>query len=146
MDLLNITFDCTEYAKSKADNNFVKYFVAFDVHSVHILRILTDINTNYDEDPGKVLVEHELVDYYPALISYFEENLNIPTYEGDDRMFINEMLDRFEMEDILKAVVDYDSSNGYENWDCEAEYSDVEETVKDKVLHDGLDTLSDIKI
>ncbi|MEE3344717.1 MAG: hypothetical protein VZS44_11525, partial [Bacilli bacterium] len=145
--LLSTTFDCTNYAKtvSKGYASYVKYFVAFDVRSVHILRILENLNVDYDEEEGSTLIEHEMIDYAYDLINYFEEEKGIE-YDGDDRLFIDEMIEKFGITDVLKTVVDYDDSNGYENYEYEARHCSVDSMVQDCVFGNGFDTLSNITI
>lgn len=120
MDLISTTFDCSKYGASKSHDLYVRYFIAFDVRSVHILRIQENINDDYEEDEGSVLIEHEMVNYFPDIIRYFEEHYDIGEYMGDDRIFIDKMIATLGIEKVLKAIVDYDEENGYENYDCKS--------------------------
>ena len=144
MHLLNTVFDCSKYAAAKTNDYYKKYFIAFDVRSVHVLRIIEGYNDEYDEDPESILLEHDIVDYFPKLIRYFENEVGIKEYDGDDRLFIEYLQNQFEMTDILKHIVDYDEYNGFENWDCRSDYTTVEDMVNEEIIRD--DTLSNITI
>jgi hypothetical protein len=145
MDLLNTTFDATKYANSLSSDMYAKYFIAFDVRSVHILRIQEGLNDEYENEDGSVLFEHEMIDYAYDLINYFEEEYSVK-YNGDDRLFIDSMAKKFGMKKVLQIVADYDEQNGYENYDCKSEHCSVDEMVNRYVLRDGFDKLSSISI
>ena len=145
MDLLNTTFDCSKYASTKEGGIYVKYFVAFDVLSVHTLRIQENINDEYDDDDGCVLLEHNQIDYYPGITDYFKERFGIDS-PRDVRLFISKCMERIPTPDILKAIVDYDADTGFEQYDCCSEYCTIDEMVNERVLRDGLDNLSSLTI
>ena len=145
MNLLSTVFDCSKYACEKLKGTYVKYYIAFDVRSVHILRIQTGYNEEYEPEEDCVLLEHEMGDYYPEIISYFEDENYIKEYTGDDRSFIDWLKNKMQMTDILKAIVDWDEQNGLENWDCrDFPYGDVDEIVDEYIIQS--DTLSSITI
>lgn len=137
MDLLSTVFDCSKYANAK-DETFVKYFIAFDVRSVHILRVQEDID-------GCVLLEHGMYDYNWKVIEYFEENMNIDRYTGDDHRFIEKMFNTLGKVETLKAIVDMDAENGFENEECQSfDYLTVDEVVDQEIIKG--DDLSPISI
>ena len=137
MDLLSTVFDCSKYANAK-DETFVKYFIAFDVRSVHILRVQEDID-------GCVLLEHGMYDYNWKVIEYFEENMNIDRYTGDDHRFIKKMFNTLGKVETLKAIVDMDAENGFENQECQSfDYLTVDEVVDQEIING--DHLSPISI
>ena len=146
MNYLSTVFDCSKYACAKLRGNYVKYYIAFDVRSIHILRVQTGYNEEYEPEEGCVLLEHEMVDYYPEIIRYFEENKLIDMeYTGDVRKFIDWLEYKIERTDILKAIVDWDEQNGLENWDCRGfPMGDVDEIVDEYIIQS--DTLSSITI
>lgn len=137
MNLLNTNFDCSKYAKAKLGENFVKYFIGFDVRSVHILRFQENINEEYEEEDGCILLEHEMIDYFPDVESYFEEEKNVPEYNGDDRAYIDWLMKRMSMTDILKTIVELDDYNGLENYDCTSEYCSLDEMVDRYINSNG---------
>lgn len=148
MNYLSTVFDCSKYACEKLKGTYVKYYIAFDVRSIHILRVQTGYNEEYEPEDDCVLLEHEMVDYFPEIISYFEEEKLIDKeYTGDDRQFIKwlEETMNMNMTDILKAIVDWDEQNGLENWDCrDFPMGDVDEIVDEYIIQS--DTLSSITI
>lgn len=146
MNLLSTTFDCTKYAQEKYEA-IGKYFIGFDVRSVHILRFISGINGDYEEDEDSTIFEHELIDYGYDLIDYFEENYDIKFPEtADTRKFMDFLQKKMEMKDILKAIVDLDiDEKGMENWEYVAEYCDLDTMVDEYALSDG-SILSDITI
>lgn len=144
MDLLSTVFDCSKYANAK-EETFVKYFIAFDVRSVHVLRVQENINDEYDYEEGCVLLEHGMYDYNYQVIDYFEENMNIDRYDGDDRLFIEKMFKTLGKVETLKAIVDMDAENGFENEDCRSfNYMTVDEVVDQEIIKG--DDLSPISI
>ena len=144
MDLLSTVFDCSKYANAK-EETFVRYYIAFDVRSVHILRVQENINDEYEHEDGCVLLEHGLYDYNYQVIEYFEENMNIDRYTGDDRLFIEKMFNTLGKVETLKAIVDMDAENGFENEDCHSFNSmTVDEVVDQEIIKD--DDLSSISI
>ena len=137
MDLLSTVFDCSKYANAK-EETFVRYFIAFDVRSVHVLRVQENINDEYEHEDGCVLLEHGMYDYNYQVIEYFEENMNIDRYTGDDRMFIEKMFKTLGQVDTLKAIVDMDAENGFENEDCKSfNYMTVDEVVDEEIIQDS---------
>lgn len=144
MDLLSTVFDCSKYANAK-DETFVKYFIAFDVRSVHILRVQENINDDYEPEDGCVLLEHGMYDYNWKVIEYFEENMNIDRYTGDDHRFIEKMFNTLGKVETLKAIVDMDAENGFENEECQSfDYLTVDEVVDQEIIKG--DDLSPISI
>lgn len=141
MDLLNTTYDCSKYGNAKSGGMYVKYFIAFDVRSVHILRVQENLNEDYEPEEGCNLIEHEQIDYYPALIDYFEEKYGF-TYKGDDRLFPQKMIAKYKIVEVLKTIADYDEENGYENYDYKCSYDSIDEIVQSDILQDGMDNLS----
>lgn len=147
MNYLSTVFDCSKYACARLKGNYVKYYIAFDVRSIHILRVQTGYNEEYEPEDDCVLLEHEMVDYVPEIISYFEEEKLIDKeYMGRDaRKFIDWVESKMDMTNILKAIVDWDEQNGLENWDCrDFPYGDVDEIVDEYIIQS--DTLSSITI
>lgn len=145
MNLLNTNFDCSKYANAKSKGCYVKYFIGFDVRSVHVLRIQENINEDYEDEEGCTLLEHDMIDYFPNLISYFEEETDIGKYDGDDRRFIDWLIEtkHMLMTDILKHIVDYDDYNGYENYDCTSDHCSVDKMVNQYINSNGdLSTIS----
>lgn len=137
MDLLSTVFDCSKYANAK-EETFVRYFIAFDVRSVHVLRVQENINDEYEHEDGCVLLEHGMYDYNYQVIEYFEENMNIDRYTGDDRLFIEKMFKTLGQVDTLKAIVDMDAENGFENEDCKSfNYMTVDEVVDEEIIQDS---------
>lgn len=137
MDLLSTVFDCSKYANAK-DETFVRYFIAFDVRSVHVLRVQENINDDYEPEDGCVLLEHGMYDYNWRVIEYFEENMNIDRYTGDDRRFIEKMFKTLGPVETLKAIVDMDAENGFENEDCKSfNYMTVDEVVDEEIIQDS---------
>lgn len=146
MNYLSTVFDCSKYACEKLKGSYVKYYIAFDVRSIHILRVQTGYNEEYEPEEDCVLLEHEMVDYYPEIIRYFEENKLIDMeYTRDVCKFIDWLEYKIERTDILKAIVDWDEQNGLENWDCRGfPMGDVDEIVDEYIIQS--DTLSSITI
>ena len=146
MNYLSTVFDCSKYACEKLKGSYVKYYIAFDVRSIHILRVQTGYNEEYEPDEDCVLLEHEMVDYFPEIIRYFEEEkLHNYEYKGSDRTFIEHMESIMDMTEILKTIVNWDEQNGLENWDCrDFPYGDVDEIVDEYIIQS--DTLSSITI
>lgn len=137
MDLLSTVFDCSKYANAK-EETLVRYFIAFDVRSVHVLRVQENINDEYEHEDGCVLLEHGMYDYNYQVIEYFEENMNIDRYTGDDRLFIEKMFKTLGQVDTLKAIVDMDAENGFENEDCKSfNYMTVDEVVDEEIIQDS---------
>lgn len=144
MDLLSTVFDCSKYANAK-EETLVRYFIAFDVRSVHILRVQENINDEYEHEDGCVLLEHGMYDYNYQVIEYFEENMNIDRYTGDDRLFIEKMFNTLGKVETLKAIVDMDAENGFENEECQSfNYMTVDEVVDQEIIKG--DDLSSISI
>lgn len=144
MNLLSTNFDCSKYANAKSQGYFCRYYIGLDVRSVHILRIIENMNSDYDEEKGCVVLEEEIVDYSPELILYFEEEKGTGRYKGGDRRFIDWLSSKMSMTEILKSIVDYDDSNGYETYDYKAEYCTVDEMIAEYISSEG--KLSDISI
>lgn len=144
MDLLSTVFDCSKYANAK-EETFVRYYIAFDVRSVHVLRVQENINDEYEHEDGCVLLEHGMYDYNYKVIEYFEENMNIDRYDGDDRLFIDKMFKTLGKVETLKAIVDMDAENDFENEDCRSfNYMTVDEVVDQEIIKG--DDLSSISI
>lgn len=143
MDLLSTVFDCSKYANAK-DEIYVKYYIAFDVRSVHVLRVQENINDDYEYEDGCVLLEHGMYDYNWRVIEYFEENMNIDRYTGDDRLFIEKMFKTLGPVETLKAIVGMDAENGFENEECQSfNYMTVDEVVDQEIIKgDGLSPIS----
>ena len=135
IDLLSTTFDCSKYGNAKSNGMYVKYFIAFDVRSVHILRIQENINADYEYEEGYTLLEHELIDYFPKIIRDFEEKYNFD-YEGDDRLFISQMIKEHSIVEVLKTIADIDEENGYENWDYNSFKESVDTVVNREIIGD----------
>lgn len=144
MDLLSTVFDCSKYANAK-EETFVKYYIAFDVRSVHVLRVQENINDEYEHEDGCVLLEHGMYDYNYQVIEYFEENMNIDRYDGDDRLFIDKMFKTLGKVETLKAIVDMDAENGFENEECKSFDDMTVDEVVDQEIIKG-DDLSSISI
>lgn len=136
MDLLNTTFDATKYANSLSGDMYKAYYIAFDVRSVHILRVQEGLNDEYEDEDGSVLLEHEMIDYAYDLIRYFEEEYKVK-YDGDDRLFIDAMIKKFGIKKVLQIVAKYDEENGYENYDCKSMHTSVDHVISEYIIQDS---------
>ena len=143
MDLLNTTFDATKYANTLSGDMYKGYYIAFDVRSVHILRVQENLNDDYEYEEGSIMLEHEMIDYANDIIDFFEEEYQVK-YTGDDRTFINAMMTRFGTKKVLQIIADYDAQNGYENYDYKTEYTTVQRMIDEYIIQDS--TLSNISI
>ena len=83
MNYLSTVFDCSKYACEKLKGTYVKYYIAFDVRSIHILRVQTGYNEEYEPEEDCVLLEHEMVDYFPE---------SLPGSVYCKRIFCNDMI------------------------------------------------------
>ena len=128
---LGHVYDLTEYfdgmVKEKkivdvGDNCYkYGYFVCHDVWDTHVYRIQVGINSEYEEEPRTKIIETEnishedLADFCIEKYKLDEEGF----FDVDTRKYIEILISKIGLNELLKAIIKYDYENGFENWDVD---------------------------
>ena len=128
---LGHVYDLTDYFSKRAkdiyctDKNgepyYKGYYVATDVWDTHIYRIVVGINSEYEDEPRTKIIEQENIRHW-NLLEYVIEEYDVPETlcDGiDERKYIDMLVAYMGIEDLLKAIFEYDADNGFENYDVE---------------------------
>lgn len=116
------------------DNKYIGIYICMDTNDFWISRILKGYNEEYEEDPGKYLVERNKFSNEDVVEKICEEfNRSFPTITEKDnsytiRIKLHRFLDRCTTKQICKAVVLLDDYDGLSNWDC-CEANSLEECI-----------------
>lgn len=95
------------------------YFVCHDVWDTHIYRIQVGLNSEYEKEPRTKIIEQEDIRHY-KLLEYVIEEYDVPENLCDDideRSYIDMLVAYMGIENLLKAILDCDYYNGFENYD-----------------------------
>lgn len=95
------------------------YFVAHDVWDTHIYRIQVGINSEYEVEPRTKIIETYDISN-SDIAEYCIEKYNMSSYcfrNSDEREYIDLLINRLGIEDLLKAIVELDYENGFDNED-----------------------------
>lgn len=116
------------------DDKYIGIYICMDTNDFWISRILKGYNEEYEEDPGKYLVERNKFSNEDVVEKICEEfNRSFPTITKKDnsytiRIKLHRFLDRCTTKQICKAVVLLDDYDGLSNWDC-CEANSLEECI-----------------
>ena len=127
---LGHVYDLTKYFDDKVkvgdiwmpDKNIYEhgYFVCHDVWDTHVYRIQVGINSEYEEEPRTKIIETYNVRHDDLLEFCIEKyELNDGLREFDEREVIEVLIAQIGLKKLLKAVVECDLDNGFENWDVD---------------------------
>lgn len=116
-------YDVTKKIKDKimAESELTGYkdykglYVCKDVHSFWICRVLEDMNNKYKRQPGKYLIERNLIEK-EELIEYLEKKNNCE-YNISNREQRDVFIDRMTKVKTIYNLFELDAINGLENWD-----------------------------
>ena len=122
---LGHVYDLTEYFNSLVDNKKILgvddcykhgYFVSHDVWDTHIYRIQVGINAEYDEEPRTKIIETKKISH-DELRDYYFDNYNLNLSLFDEREIVDLLVEQIGIEKVLKAIIEIDYDNGFENDD-----------------------------
>lgn len=123
---LGHTFDVTDYFNYLTKTNQIigtndcykyGYFICRDVWDTHIYRIQFGLNSNYESEPDTKIIETYNISH-EELIDFCKEEYDISINTSIDiRNTINALLHRIGLPKLLKILIHYDYSNGFDNWD-----------------------------
>ena len=103
------TNDCYKYG----------YFISHDVWDTHIYRIQFGLNSNYESEPDTKIIETCNIPH-DELLEFCEEEYDIFLDKYIDvRKIIDELLHLVGLPKLLKILISYDYSNGFDNWDVD---------------------------
>lgn len=113
------------------------YFVCFDVWDIHIYRILANMNSDFEQEPGAWIVEQNDI-RYDKFVDFCVETAALDDrieYDYlDEREIMDKLVKDLPMNIILDRVIAYDYDSGFENYDYE-EFSSHAECIR--VIDDG---------
>lgn len=121
-------------------NTLSELYVVKDITDVWIYRVHENINTDYENEDGCLLLEMEKIDkddIREKLIEDFNYDKSLR------KLHSKSCLNSVSVLDIAKAVLLLDFENGCENWDCSDDYTTMEKIEEE--VGQGLDIL-DISI
>ena len=145
---LGQTYDVTDYFNKQAENGNIigvinrngaciyenGYFFCRDVRNVHVYRIQVGINSMYEEEPRTKIIEMKSLSYKDLAelcVEKYDVSEELLTY--DERVIINQLIDKIGIEEVLKTLVGLDYESGFEN-----------DTVKEFRYDEPLKTLKDV--
>lgn len=127
---LGHVYDLTEYfdkmVKEKkitgvGDNCYKHgYFLCHDVWDTHVYRIQVGINSEYEEESRTKIIETENI-HHEDLVDFCIEKYQLDEndFDVDTRNKIEILINAIGLKELLKAIVEYDYDNGFENWDVD---------------------------
>lgn len=123
-------YDVTKYAISAyAKENpygtytpFVGYFVCSDTWDFHVYRIQIGWNEEYEEDEDTSIIEQDNI-RNSTIAEYMEEKFETKLPYMDERSLPPYLVREFGLDEVLKAIWEYDYYNGFENWDVYEHYT-----------------------
>ena len=139
----NIIFDCTDYLKElvkthRIPNDCSMYEKGYLIKLVnneelHIYRIQTDINADYEKEHGTTIVEFQRYNTANIFDAFAIYPNDIITLTDPKRTY------NMNLREILKMIIEYDENHGFESWSI-TEYhkrknmSDILKTIQDTAL------------
>ena len=139
----NIIFDCTDYLKElvkthRIPNDCSMYEKGYLIKLVsneelHIYRIQTDINADYEKERGTTIVEFQRYNAANIFDAFAIYPNDIITLTDPKRTY------NMNLREILKMIIEYDENHGFESWSI-TEYhkrknmSDILKTIQDTAL------------
>lgn len=112
---------------SYPENPFEGIYVCMDTHDFWICRILKGYNSEYEKDENSYLVERNKIDKY-YLLEFIQQDEE-DKLEISNRAIRDNVIDTFEVKDLIKYVIMYDDNEGLSNWDF-VQCDDIEECLK----------------
>ena len=127
---LGHVYDLTEYfdklVKEKkiigvGDNCYKHgYFLCRDVWDTHIYRIQVGINAEYEDEPRTKIIETENIPHEDLVEFCIERyELDEDDFDVDTREKIEILISKIGLNELFKAIIKYDYSNGFDNWDVD---------------------------
>lgn len=97
------------------------YYICRDVKCIHIYRIQTGINSQYEKEPDTKIIEQGRL-YYADLLDYCIETYQLSEEEYelvDYRCVVDVLILDIGLKELLKSVVAADAAAGFDNWDVQ---------------------------
>jgi hypothetical protein len=110
------------------DIGYKGIYIAMDVLDMHLFRILSGYNEEYEKEDGVYLVEAERIPKYEVCEKLLETKNGI-NKAINSRNEVNETINKYNKEDILLCTLLIDAERGLENWENEKCFS-LEEAIK----------------
>lgn len=126
---LGHVYDLTECFTNKVINKEIVganyehgYFVCRDVWDIHVYRVLSDTNSDFETEEGTWLVEQNDI-RYNKFVDFLEEigiiSNRLVYNHLDEREMLDKLLRQLSLKTILHAIILYDYDSGFENYDNE---------------------------
>lgn len=96
------------------------YFLCHDVWDTHIYRIQVGINSEYEEEERTKIIETENI-HHEDLVDFCIEKFELDEddFDVDTREKIEILIGKIGLQELLKAIVEKDYDNGFENYDVD---------------------------
>lgn len=96
------------------------YYICHDTWDMHIYRIQVGINAEYEEEERTKIIEQENI-RKDTLAEYCVEKygLSPSIFSHDKRNFVNILLRKIGIKEVLKSIVEIDYENGFETYDVQ---------------------------
>lgn len=103
-------------------------YICEDTHDFWISRVLKDINSEFEQEEGKWLVDRNKLNKYD-FVDFLKEKMNDDS-EINDRHTRDYYIDKcFDINTIIENLILMDDNNGLESWD-NYETDSLEEAIK----------------
>lgn len=142
------TYEITDYIKELIkDNKFPSYkegfednlkkvYICYDTNDTHVLRVLSNINEDYDYEEGSYVVEENRISNFdiPEMLMKLFRTPEKIIYT---KFGISEYLNKVASKQFVEAVITIDDKAGMENWDS-CQYDNMGECLE--VIDNGFGT------
>ena len=117
------------------NEKFSGIYVCMDTNDFWISRINKGYNEEYERDDDKFLVERNKISIYDVMDKLHEiHGKKLPEFNEKEMQYeqknkVHMFIGRFNVMEIIKAVIILDDEDGLSNWDC-CEADSLEEAIQ----------------